>query len=497
MQLSNEKGKQLAENRYEFLINNIQDVIVELDLERTIKYINSKVYTAFGFKPEEVIGKNISDFIHPEDKKRMLVEIKEAIQKRKEIASELRVRHKDGHYILVAIGGSMAQSNGILVPMAVISNITERKKSEKLLRDLANKYDNIINHTSDIIAEVDMQGRFTYISPQVQKYLGESPERFIGKKWYALATSDVGTIKKQLHNTKYVDGIAFEYRSLDISRKNEFWFEVKGKRFVDTNGIKKDLIIARDITEKKKAEEDLKKALESQNFYRRLFTHDINNILHIMQTSISLLGIFQDDPSKAEEMEDLVKLMKEQIVRGTLLVENVRRLAEVENDIFPTQLIDVCEMLRNAIKFVKEGFQNTKFDINIHFEGGLFLVDANELLLNVFENILINSAKYNDRPIANIKIGISTEIHDDIEYVKVNFADNGIGISDDRKKSIFEEEKTSLKGSKGMGFGLTLVKKIIERYNGKIWVEDRIKGDYQKGCVFTILIPKQNLWNLE
>jgi len=487
--------KKLAENRYEFLINNIQDVVVELDLERTITYINSKVYTAFGFKPEEVIGQNIFEFIHPEDKLRIQDEITEAIKTRHEIASEFRVKHKKGHYITVAMGGSMAQSNGVLIPMAVISDITERKKSEKLLRDLANKYDNIIKYTSDIIAEVDMKGCFTYISPQVKDYLNEHPENLIGKKWFSLAISDVEEIKKQLHHTKDVDEIEFEYKTFDSSRKKEIWFEVKGKRFIDTDGIKKDLIIARDITEKKSTEENLKNALESQNFYRRLFTHDINNILHIMQTSISLLGIFQNDPKKTEDMEDLIKLMKEQIVRGSLLVENVRRLAELESDIFPTQLMDICEVLRNAIKFIKEGFQNTQVDININFEEGLFFVEANELLLNVFENILINAAKYNDNPIADIKISITSETHIAVEYVKVAFIDNGIGISDDRKELIFEEGKIHKKGGKGMGFGLSLVKKIIERYKGKIWVEDRIKGDYQKGSIFTILIPKQNLWS--
>lgn len=324
---------------------------------------------------------------------------------------------------------------------------------------------------------------------------GIKPDYFIGKRWDSLAVSNVKEIKQKLHHTKNVDEIAFEFKVFDKRNTRNIWFEVKGKRFLDIDGNKKDLIIARDITEKKKVEEDLKKALESQNFYRKLFTHDINNILHIMQTSISLLGIYQNDSNKTEEMDDLIKLMKEQIIRGTLLVENVRRLSELESDDFPIQLIDVCEFLRNAIKFIREGFQSTKFDINVNVEGDLFFVEANELLLNVFENILINAVKYSNSTIAEININITSDIIHGIDHVKVEFLDNGIGIEDSRKKIIFEEGHGKIKGGKGMGFGLSLVKKIIERYKGKIWVEDRIAGDYEKGSNFTIIIPKQNLWN--
>ncbi len=65
-----------------------------------------------------------------------------------------------------------------------------------------------------------------------------------------------------------------------------------------------------------------------------------------------------------------------------------------------------------------------------------------------------------------------------------------IGITESRKKYIFQEKYKKENNSKGMGFGLTLVKKIIKSYNGKIWVEDRIKGDYSKGSNLIILIPE-------
>jgi signal transduction histidine kinase len=117
-------------------------------------------------------------------------------------------------------------------------------------------------------------------------------------------------------------------------------------------------------------------------------------------------------------------------------------------------------------------------------------VYADNLLLDVFENILINAVRYNNRSNIEIIIDINKETKAaDKNYIKMEFRDNGVGISDYRKKSIFERGKQKSQQTKGMGLGLSLVKKIIDNYQGKIWVEDRIIGDYKQGSNFIILIP--------
>ncbi|MHA2008639.1 MAG: ATP-binding protein [Promethearchaeota archaeon] len=65
-----------------------------------------------------------------------------------------------------------------------------------------------------------------------------------------------------------------------------------------------------------------------------------------------------------------------------------------------------------------------------------------------------------------------------------------MGILNERKNTIFEKEYVKDISSKGLGIGLTLVKKIIGSYGGEIWIEDRIKGDYTQGSNFIVLIPE-------
>ena len=118
-----------------------------------------------------------------------------------------------------------------------------------------------------------------------------------------------------------------------------------------------------------------------------------------------------------------------------------------------------------------------------------FVVHANILLQDVFENILINGVKYNENSAVEILVKLTKIQRDSKNCIKMEFIDNGIGVLDDRKGIIFKRGNRKLKGDKGMGLGLSLVSKIINSFNDKIWVEDKIKGDYRKGSNFIIRLP--------
>jgi len=108
----------------------------------------------------------------------------------------------------------------------------------------------------------------------------------------------------------------------------------------------------------------------------------------------------------------------------------------------------------------------------------------------VFENILVNSVKYNNNPNIEIIIKISRTQINNKNFIKIEFIDNGIGIPDNIKDKVFQRAFIKDKTVSGMGLGLSLVNKIIEKYNGQIWVEDKIKGDFVKGSNFIIIIPE-------
>ena len=103
---------------------------------------------------------------------------------------------------------------------------------------------------------------------------------------------------------------------------------------------------------------------------------------------------------------------------------------------------------------------------------------------------MINAVRHNNKSTIKINVDIAKDHLNNVDYIKMEFKDNAIGISNFRKKSIFEKGKRKSQKSKGMGLGLSLVKKIVESYNGDIWVEDRIKGDHEQGSNFVLLLQE-------
>lgn len=257
---------------------------------------------------------------------------------------------------------------------------------------------------------------------------------------------------------------------------------------------RKDLVRKLEETEinLKESEKKYREAYERSNFYKELFTHDIRNIIQNISLSLNLLNKYQKGEiiEDSEKIEKLHHIMTMQINRSKKLINNIQILSDIEEKEFVSKPINLKETLSDAIQFIRESFSNSQIEIVIEQNINEIYVNGNELLNDVFENILLNAINYNEKPIPEILIKISRIIINKINYIKIEFIDNGIGIPDSRKEKIFERGDKQFKGKKGMGLGLSLVLKIIKMYNGKIWAEDRIKGDYSQGSNFIIQIPE-------
>ena len=151
--------------------------------------------------------------------------------------------------------------------------------------------------------------------------------------------------------------------------------------------------------------------------------------------------------------------------------------------------IGVFAVLNESVENTKTSFQEKNVHVKIEGLSKDLKILGDDLLIHVFDNLLNNAVKFSDRDKESIVDIIITKIQEnDIKYIKFEFKDNGRGIPDDRKEILFKELFERDKSKRGMGMGLTLIKKIVDKYDGKIWVEDRIKGNYQAGSNFVVLL---------
>ena len=239
-----------------------------------------------------------------------------------------------------------------------------------------------------------------------------------------------------------------------------------------------------------KVERNLRKSYDRSRFYKDLFTHDVNNIFSVINSSAELISNYYKNPNSTIKVEEFPEMIQEQIIRGSKLVNDVRKLFELEEIKYSIQKIEILDVLNQAIAYVKKSYAEKIIDIQVLIPDEKLLILGNELLGDIFENILINAVKYNENLTVDIVIKISQDTREENEFIKMEFIDNGIGIADKKKKMIFKKNNREYKGSKGMGLGLSLVKKIVESYVGHIWVENKEPMDYSKGSNFVVLLPK-------
>ena len=239
----------------------------------------------------------------------------------------------------------------------------------------------------------------------------------------------------------------------------------------------------------KESEEKYRMAYSQVNLYKDIFAHDINNILQNVQSSVELSSLYLNDPEKLHTIKELYEIIKEQVNRGKKLITNIRKITEIDESEIELGKIEVTQKLDQAIEFIQASYPNRNIEIQINNSLKRIDITANYLILDIFENILINAVRHNDKSKIKVVIDINKVSVEEKNFFKMEFKDNGLGISDYRKKAIFEKGTRKTQKSKGMGLGLSLVKKIVDNFKGDIWVEDRIKGDYKKGCNFVLLLP--------
>ncbi len=260
-------------------------------------------------------------------------------------------------------------------------------------------------------------------------------------------------------------------------------FEVPHLESLIRDAMTKQKLKSSLIASEKKYREAYKKA----EFYKDLCSHDINNILQNILSGMQLCEMEVEDQHK---IKSIIKIVIDQIDRGANLVSNIRKLSELDETKMSLKRTEICKILKTSVDYIKKSYIDKEINTKVDLVSEQLYIQANELIRDVFENILINAIKHNKSAILEIEVKISKEVRLGLNYLKIEFQDNGQGVSDLRKEEIFQRGYSKNKTAHGMGLGLSLVKKIMENYKGDIWVEDRVKGDYSKGSKFVLIIPE-------
>lgn len=213
-------------------------------------------------------------------------------------------------------------------------------------------------------------------------------------------------------------------------------------------------------------------ATEAVNLYVDILTHDINNANTVAMGYLQMFLESADDPPRKFLREPLAAIYQSsEIIRN---VTTIRRLEAGGAELRPVRLEPVLRGMRNYYA-----------DTSITCEGPDAMVLADDLIDEIFANLIGNSVKFGG-PDVEVTISVR-EVGD---TVSVTVADTGPGIPDDLKPLIFERKERGKTKKSGKGLGLYIVRKLVERYGGSIRAGDRVPGRPEEGAAITFALPR-------
>ncbi|KKN21845.1 hypothetical protein LCGC14_0921270 [marine sediment metagenome] len=343
-----------------------------------------------------------------------------------------------------------------------------------------------------------LDGTIVECNKKAEEWLGYDRSEIIGKNYLQLSEILSESQPEITERYKKISqGESPEPFDMQVSKKDGSAWINSYLSFFQLENEKYFLVILKDITERKIAEQELQESKEQferayghETFSKDLFTHDINNILQSILTSLEIINLKTDSVEDPHNIKPILKIINDQVYRGKSLVNNIHKFSQLEESEVNFQKIDLEKTILEAIKYVKKNFKNKEISIQFESPKERIYIQANKLLKDVFENILINAVKHNDNP--NIEIVIeTTKLQEDGNFFwQIEFIDNGRGIPEAKRKSIFTRGFKEDRSVSGMGLGLSLVKTITDKYNTKILVESRVPEDYLKGTNFKLLFPE-------
>ncbi|MBL7135152.1 MAG: PAS domain S-box protein [Candidatus Marinimicrobia bacterium] len=492
---SDEKVQE-SEEKYRLLVESINDGIVISQRDKFI-FFNKQFSEMLGYTYDELFMKDYRD-IYTEKSVEILMERKRLRDRGKYVPSryETVFKKKDGTTIDVEANVTIIEYKGDKATFAVIRNITKRKKSEKAIRDSEANFKSLAQNAFDSIAINNEDGDYVYVNRRSAELTGYSIKELLKLNLKDLTPHS--NTEKVLNRSKR--RIRIKGKPIDnffeatLLRKDgvELPIEVTATRTI-WQGKPADMVFFRDITERKKLEEEALKSqkLESIGILAGGIAHDFNNILTAIFGNITLAKMYAKPEDKVYDR--LVRAEKASMRAKDL----TQRLLTFSNGGAPVkEIASVVNLLKESATFALTGSNVIcKFAIphdirQVEIDRGQISQVINNLVINADQampdggTIVIN--------VENINIGKeSTLFLNAGKYVKINIEDQGIGISEKYLNKIFDPYFTTK--TKGSGLGLATVFSIIKNHDGLITVDSKLGV----GTKFSIYLPASTKKALE
>jgi PAS domain S-box-containing protein len=455
-------------SRLAAIVQSSEDAILGMTLDGKITSWNNKAEKMFGYTATEIMGNSVH-VIYPSNRADELPDIVNKIRRGEQVEHlETKRKTKNGDIIDVSLSISPIKNGaGVIVGISkIIRDISDQRRIALYTRSL-------IEASLDPLVTISPDGKITDVNEATVKVTGVSRERLIGTDFsnYFTEPDEARHGYQQVFKEGYVIDYPLAIRHIsgqttDVLYNATVYKDAQGK----VRGV---FAAARDVTERKKADQDMMTIEKVKDEFSAMITHELKTPL------TSILGY-----AKMFQQNLFGDLSREQKDAANVIYENSQRLEKLISDILDSRKLEMDKMkfsienisLQEFLTSVNSSYQKPlkeeEINFNVNFPVGEIMFKADKVRLRqVFDNLISNARKFVPKP--NGKIEINAIKNN--KMILFSVTDNGTGIPLDKQKELFTKfyqiDTSMTRSAGGTGLGLIICKGVIEKLGGKIWIE--------------------------
>ncbi len=492
--------------RYRLLADNINDVIFTLDMDLRYTYVSPSVEWVRGFSPEEVIALPLDRQMTPASLEKVLALFSRGLERVKKgepldapVIIEVEMYNKDGSTVWLELNVDLIfEKTGEPAGVMGISRcINERKQAEQKLRESDERYKALFERSLEYIYINDLSGNFLEINDAALKALGYSREEIITMNYADLLSEDQLTSAfeslREIVETGSQSDLT-EYR-LNTKQGGYIWAQTKATLLYRDGAPYAIQGIARDITEKKKAEMALKQAREMAETASKAKGDFLANMSHEIRTPLNgILGMTELllDTNLSGQQRDFAQSLKVSSESLLAIINDILDFSKIEAGKLEVETIefDLKKLVAEIghVLFLEAEKKGITYTVDIGEAIPARVVGDPVRLRQVLMNLLNNAVKFTHQGSVKAAVSLESKVGEDVT-LRFKITDTGIGISGDYHGKLFQSftqiDASTTRKFGGTGLGLAICRQLVEMMGGEIG----FTSDFGQGSTFWFTMP--------
>lgn len=473
-----------AKNLMETIIDHMPSLIYLKDRQGRFLACNRGVADLLGLSPQEVVGRNSHDLFPAPLADKQCADDLSVLQSGEMLVTDELMEQADGPHVFETTKLAVRDQSGEISSLCgITTDITERRRAEAALRESQKLFDTIANSSPALVWMSGLDRGCTWFNEAWLKFTGRDIARELGNGWSEGVHHDDFDRCLRIYGEAFAARRPFsmEYRLRRHDGEYRWLLDQGQPRYAASGAFCGFIGSCLDVTDRYLADEVLKRKNSEIEQFIYTVSHDLRSPLVTIK---SFLGYLKQDMEAADRErigQDLHFIHAAADKMERLLTEllEMSRIGRKEN---PVERVSFRELAAEALSSVAGQIVEQKVGVHVADVDQALRGDRPRLA-QIWQNLLDNAVKYmGDQPAPRVELGIVRQGGQAVFFVR----DNGIGIAPEHRDRVFGMFDKLDQESSGVGMGLAMVKRIVERYSGRIWVESAGRGG---GSCFSFTLP--------